>query len=471
MKEPARRDAPPGDGTLTGRLAWGSIMAFGIHVGGAGLTYCSQLVIARIVGAGSFGVYAYVFSWMTMLAYLSALGFDVAVLRFIPAYQAQESWPLLRGLIGYAERRAALVGFGVVAIGIAIVGIRAGDLPHELTQTFMVGFFLVPVWALLWIRCSVVRAFGGVVSALAPDRMVRDGVLLGIVCVLSVIPGLRIDATWAMAATLVSSAVGLALVTLAKHRRKPEAVGGVRPAYAGRTWSRAALPLVVIGVAEVVMNRTGVVLLGWIGKTTDAGIYALAFNISFMAALPRTAVNALFAPTISRLYVRNDRAALQALVTRTALWTLTGAACIALPLAFLAGPLMGWFGHSFVAGVPAMRILLLGQIVAAGAGSQLYLLTMTGHERSAAALMVASAAANAALGAVLVGPLGPAGAAIATTTALLAWNAAMATLIWRRLNVVPSVLALCRLPQGVTAWLAGSLGTDAGRPVQPRTET
>ena len=47
---------------------------------------------------------------------------------------------------------------------------------------------------------------------------------------------------------------------------------------------------------------------------------------------------------------------------------LCGAAGMALVLFVLASPLLSWFGHAYVAGVPAMRILLLGQVFAAAAG-------------------------------------------------------------------------------------------------------
>jgi hypothetical protein len=41
------------------------------------------------------------------------------------------------------------------------------------------------------------------------------------------------------------------------------------------------------------------------------------------------------------------------------------------------------------AGVPVLRILLVGQVIAASAGSQMHVIAMTGHERAAAALLVA----------------------------------------------------------------------------------
>jgi O-antigen/teichoic acid export membrane protein len=438
----------PAGAALTGRVARGGIAAFAVQVVGAGLTYCAQLLIARSIGAGGYGIYAYVFAWMTVLAYCAALGFDVSMLRFVSAYRAQGAWALLRGVIRYAERRTAAFGCIIVLVGALVIRSLAGALPPGLANTFLVGLLLVPVWALLWIRSSIVRAFGGVVSALAPDRVIRDGVLLGIVAIAHLALGWGMGAPSVMGATLVSSVVGLGLVSLAMRQRTPRAISGIAPEYAGRIWARAALPLVTIGVAEVAMNRTGVVLLGWTGQTTAAGIYALAFNIAFLTALPRTAVNALLAPAISDLFVRGDRVALQALATKAALWTLLGAACIALPVALLAEPVLGWFGRDFAAGVPALRILLIGQVVVAGAGSQLYLLTMTGHERSAAVLMLAAAAGNAAAAAGFISLLGLTGAAIATTLTLVAWNVAMALLVWRYLGLVPGVLAAARMSPG-----------------------
>ncbi len=438
--------ALPGGKAFSRRLARGSIVAFGIHVGGAGLTYCSQLLIARSIGAEGFGIYAYVFSWVTMLAYLAVLGFDVSLLRFIPAYRAQGEWPLLRGVIRYAERWAAIVGLAVVLAGVVIVKLWVHAPSTDLADTFLAGFLLVPVLALLWIRCAVVRAFGGVVSALAPDRMVRDGLLLGLIGLAAFGLGWRIDAPAAMLGTLLSALAGLALVSLAKRRRMRQAPFAAPSASAGGVWARAALPLVVIGVAGVAVNRTGVMLLGWAGHTTDAGIYAMAFNVAFLVVLPRTAVNVLFAPAIAELFARKDMAAFQALATKTSVWTLLSATGIALPLALLAEPLMGWFGRDFSAGVPALRLLLLGQVIAAGAGSQLFLLTMTGHERSAAVLMLLNAVVNAGLCAVLIHFFGLTGAAIGATVTIIVWNAAMALLIRRILHVAPSVLAAFRLP-------------------------
>src|SRR6266702_2334152 len=113
-------DRVPGSAPIS-RVARGSIAAFLIYGAGIGLTYCSQLVIARILGVDIYGMYAYVFAWMVVLAYFSTLGFDVGLLRFVPTYEAEHAWPLLEGVIQYAQRRAAAVGLSVILVGIFVV--------------------------------------------------------------------------------------------------------------------------------------------------------------------------------------------------------------------------------------------------------------------------------------------------------------------------------------------------------------
>ena len=73
------------------RVARGGVTAFFVYGVGFGLTYCSQLIIARVVGVDTYGVYAYVFAWMVVLAYFSTLGFDVGLLRFVAAYEAERA--------------------------------------------------------------------------------------------------------------------------------------------------------------------------------------------------------------------------------------------------------------------------------------------------------------------------------------------------------------------------------------------
>src|SRR5689334_22637619 len=124
-------------------LARASIASLATLVVGAGLTCASQLVIARIIGPDSYGIYAYVLAWVTLLGYLSTLGFHVSLLRFVPAYQARNEWALARGVIRYAQRGTAGTAIGIALIGACTILVLRGTMRPELGLSFLLGMMTV----------------------------------------------------------------------------------------------------------------------------------------------------------------------------------------------------------------------------------------------------------------------------------------------------------------------------------------
>ena len=450
------------DPEVVKRVAVSGIGAFAIFLLGAGLAYCSQLFVARIVGVETYGIYAYVLSWMTVLAYICALGFDVALLRYVSAYRAQASWSLLRGVIIFAERASMWVGIVIIAATVGAYAIYPMAATREIKATFLIGSMLVPVLALLWIRCAILRGFGVFVVSVSADRVLREGILIVLVGVVYLATRAEIHAPTIMLFTLIGSLVGLAAATIALGRSSPAEIRAVAPDYDAVAWRATAISLVIIGALDVTMNRTGTLLFGWNGDMRNAGIFSLIFNMAFLVALPRTAINTLFAPTLASLFARKDHVMLQLLMTRSTVWTLCVAVCIAAVLWIFAGTLLNWFGKDFDAGVPAFRVLLVGQVIAASAGSQLYVMTMTGHERSAAKMLAFSAAWNVLVTLVLSRRFGLVGAATATIGSLVLLNVLMTLFIWRRLRLLPPLLALFVTPSPDTrSWPRGASPPDA----------
>jgi O-antigen/teichoic acid export membrane protein len=437
--------ARPGRRSSLGRA---SIAALAVFVVGAGLTCVAQLVTARTIGADSYGVYAYVLAWVTLLGYFSTLGFHVSLLRFVPAYQAKEEWALARGVIRYSQRRTAATAICIVLIGVCGIVVLHGSLRPELALSFLLGIAAVPFLALHQVGAAVVRAFGGIVAALAPERIVRDGVVLLIVAAVFWSNLYRLDATLAMGASLVSSIVILGLVRIFMRRLRPTALDHATPTYKVADWWRPTLPLTVIMIADNLMSRSAVIALGLTGNTRDAGIFAAALSIATVTALPRMAVAAAFAPTVSALFAVDDHAGLQLLSARATWLSLLGATCAAILLLLLAHPLLAWFGRDFVAGAPIVTILVLGQVLAAACGPQQHLITMTGNERVGAAILAGCAAFGFAGCILMIDLLGMTGAAFATTLTLVGWNVAMGIFIHRGLRLRPGLVASFKATPG-----------------------
>src|SRR5438477_11776117 len=156
-------------------LGSASIAALAVLAVGAGITCMAQLVTARIIGPDRSGVYAYVLAWVTLLGYFSTLGFHVSLLRFVPAYHAKQEWALARGVIRYAQRVTVVTAISIVLVGVCGIAALGRSLRPELALSFLLGVAAVPFLALHLVGASIVRAFGGIIAALAPERIVRDG--------------------------------------------------------------------------------------------------------------------------------------------------------------------------------------------------------------------------------------------------------------------------------------------------------
>lgn len=422
-------------------LASASINAFLVYIVGAGLAYLAQPITARVIGSESYGIYAYALAWVLSLASLSTLGFHVSLLRFIPAYRAKDEWSLARGVIRYSQRIATGAGLVTMMIGSGAALMLNARVSQELLGTFLVGLAAVPIVALQLVSAAVVRGFGGVVVALVPERIIRDSLALGLLLIVLWSGLLRQSATAAMAAMLTSTTVTLIFVQVSQRRLQPKEIAGVHPSYAKKAWLQTMLPLTATQLADNLMSRCGIIVLGMVGDTKSAGIFAVSFSMALLTALPRLAVSTVFAPAVSDLFARDDRSGLQALVAKSAALSLAGTACAAIPLLVFTSPLLAWFGKDFVAGTDTVRILVLGQLFIAASGSQQHLLTMTGHEGVGAKLLTICAGLNFIGCLLTVVNYGMVGAAIAMTGSLIIWNIAMGVFLYRRLNLTPGLIA------------------------------
>lgn len=414
--------------------------AFAVLVVGAGISYLAQVATARILGADSFGIYAYAFSWTTLLAYISTLGFHVSLLRLAPTYLARNELSHLRGLLLFAA-------LGTLATGLAISTALLGLFLYfegpsgELRNTLLIGLAAAPLLALQLVGAATARAFGSVVAALAPERLGRD--LIAIILLAGLVWSnlAPAQATVAMVAML-GSAMLILWLAIRLVRKVSSPVLDFGPAeFAPKDWIRPALPLTLIMLADVVMGRSGVVVLGLIGEIRSAGVFAAVFAMATLVSLPRMAVAAAFAPTVADLYARGDRAGLQALSARAARLSLAGAILVAVPLLAFAPQLLTLFGPYFAIGSTAVFLLVAGHLVAAAAGPQQHILTMTGREPDAAKLQGAAALCGVGLCFALAPNYGVTGTAAALAGATILWNLGMAWVVWSRLGIRPGLLA------------------------------
>jgi O-antigen/teichoic acid export membrane protein len=422
------------------RLAYAGLSALVIYICGAGLTSVAQLIMARLVGTMSFGIYSYAMAWTTIIAYFSTLGFNVSLVRLVPSYRAQGRFDLARGVILFALRRSLMAAAAAGLAGTAVIVLRADSIPVEMKTSLLLGMAAIPLITAFVVGSALLRAFGGVVSALLPERIIRDGMLMILLGLAAYWKPWTLDATLVMKAVLISSAVTVGIVAISAIRLWPAELR-VKPAALHLDWWATAPPIMLIAGLDILISRTGIMVLGWTENIRGAGIFALALSFALLVGLSRIAVSSIFSPAAAGLHAIGDLEGLQKLFSRATLLSFAGAIVTALPLLAILDPLLGWFGEDFRLGAPIARILILGYVVAAFFGPQQHLMIMTGNAWAAAKTMAVGALANI-LGCVIgMQYYGSSGAAAGIAIALLIWNVLMSVYIKKRMHILPGLLA------------------------------
>ena len=435
-------DCDTESGTLTdSHLFKGSIGIIMLRVVSVGLAFIVSLILARLLGAKGYGIYAYSLAWIGFLNVPAILGFDRLLIRDISVCKTRSDWSLMRGLINFSHQAAMSSTLIVVVAAIFInIRLRINSDPIFM-HTFFFAMILIPLSVLIALKQSILKGLEKVVIGHVPEMLIKPSLLL--VCLLLLyILGFKknLSPSMAIAITIFASIISLFVVYIILKKELPSEIQETSPAYNIKVWIKSALPLSLIGGMLVINSQTDIIMLGAIKGPKDAGIYSIANAFSSLITFVLISVNASLAPSIASLYTSKNILKLQHKITISARLIL----CLSLPIGIIiilfGKVLLSIYGADFVVGLSSLRILCIGQLVNALAGSVGLLLIMTGYERRAAIGIGIGAISNIILNAVFVPLLGMEGAAIASAVSMILWNIVLAIEVNKHIGIHPTAL-------------------------------
>jgi O-antigen/teichoic acid export membrane protein len=430
--------------SLKAQLARGSGSAFFIKVGGAGVSLGMHVLLARLLGAKSFGDYIYVITWVNVLSLLVKAGMDTASQRFIVEYSNRGQWGELRGFLGTGRWTNWILGLGtgLVMAGVAVL-LRA-KIGESLMAAFCAGAVLLPLVARMQVLEAGLRACKRIVSAQAPQELLRPVLIVGAVAAGTFWLDGRLQPFQAVGVNAGTTLLILVLAFVLLRRALPAEVFKARPASRRAEWWSVGFSLMATEGFYLVISQADIIMIGAFLGTESAGVYAVASRLAALVSFGIIAVNTIVAPLISELHTQEKRGELKSLLRTSALWIALVSVPVAALLALAGRWVLGWFGPEFVAGYPVLLIMSAGQIINALCGSVGALMNMTGHHKRVARIVGITAGANVPLNAVAILLMGMSGAAIVSAVSTVVWNAAMLVFVIKKMGINPTAFQSSR---------------------------
>lgn len=400
------------------RLAGGAAQSIGGRLTGRLLNFSSHILLARVLGPASLGLYA--LGWVIAQAAVMfvSLGLHNGVVYFgskIGRENPGQLRPLFRSslVLALGAATAAAVALWLFAPRLAL-SLAAGD--PELTLVLRCFALGVPLMTGLKVAAAATRVSQRMsYSVLAEDLGQPVTHLLVLCAVLAGGAGLL----GAVSATVASFGVGLALALGALSAMLRADASAQVSTYRPAALLRYSLPTALAGVLSASLLWLDRLLLGHFLGASEVGIYQAAAQTALFFQLILAGFNTMFAPMIAEYSAARRLERLEELYRVTTKWSLYLTLPILVTTALVPQAVMlTLFGAPYLEGASALRILTLGQFLNVATGSVGFLLIMTGRQTRWLVYSAWVLAANLVLNLLLIPRFGPTGAAAATAVSV-----------------------------------------------------
>lgn len=413
-------------GSVRGHIRGSSLLLLGRMIA-LFINFVAQVLIVRYLSKNDFGAFAYAVSVVSMLSSVGLLGVHKAVHRYLPIYLERKDWAGSMGTI-------VLVLTSTLALGIAIIaltfGLRGFLQENVVTNPQSVGLLLILI-TLVPLQ-GFDSIFQGMCAVFASPRAIffRRHILGPVLKLAAVITVLVTEGNVELLATgfLVAGIVGVAAYVLLLRRVirssvMPEWDGNLRLRIPFREVYTYCLPLITSDLLLILRTTVAVIVLESFRGTDDVAEFQAVYPVAALNLLIMQSLRFLYTPFASRLFARQDTAGINELYSQTTAWITTITFPIFAVCVFLPEPITAaLFGTRYSDASSVLAILAVGFYFNSAMGLNLYTLNVFARVGFVAAVNTIVAALALVLFFTLIPSYGALGAAIATTTTMIAYN-------------------------------------------------
>ncbi len=383
--------------------------------------YVFTLLVTRVLGAESMGVYALSTTVLAIITTVGNLGLNTALLRFVSQYSTLKRYDLLKEV--YIKSIKILIPFSII-LSVLLFSMSGFISKYLFKSTDLTIYFKLISLAVLpsifaMINLESLRGL----KRIKEYAFISNISIAGIsVCSLLILLFFFRNSSLPIIALIISHTIIAAYSyrIWRKHSKIDEIV--VTNEIKIRNIMKVAFPLLFSSSLFLVIDWTDTIMLGMYSTKANIGIYHVCLKLAMLTSITLYAVNSIAAPKFAEYYAQKDLKSLEMIVhqsTKLMFWSSSPIVLIYLIFPTL---VLGIFGHDFKKGAVALIFLSIGQFVNVISGSVGYILQMTGKEKIFQYIIFAATILNIVLNMILIPRYGINGAAFASMLSISFWN-------------------------------------------------
>ena len=402
-------------------LLKGSSLSLVIKIVGVATGYVFSLLVSMRYGAKGYGIYSLSLTVLWVFGLIGLMGFNDAVLRFIPQFKSEDNLHkikvLYKDILQLTAPISLLLSISLYIFSYKIAVVVFND--HSLFIALRMISFLIPFFVINQLNIEVMRAFKHIKFS---EYLRNLNVPLFNILFFAVINLLVINyytAVLSYCLTILISFLLSAYFVVRKLRSLPKKN---EEYLSKKELFKISSPMMLTGFMYIITEHIDKIMLGIFSSTENVGIYNIAFKVSSLIIISFIAINTIVAPIFSEFYWSNKIEDFKKVVkfsSKLMFWT---SAPLFVILIVFSEFVLGFFGNEFIIGKNALIILAIGHFVNALSGSVGLLLNMTGKQCIFRNIFLIAVIINVVLNFILIPKYGIVGAAIATTISTATWN-------------------------------------------------
>lgn len=345
---------------------------------GFGFKYVFQIIIARNLGPGPFGLFVLGDGIFKVSVMIAQIGLPYTIVRYVALFQGQNDDRHTKGIIISAVRLSGISSLVVALLIIIFSKTIAENIFHniELTNILRIFAFAIPITTFTTMFVHSTQGFK-IMKYKVIVREITEP--LGRIVIVVIMFYLSFKLYGVLFAYLLSLIFGMLLSFYYLKKIFPQiARKKVQPIYDIKKILRFSWPLFFAQFFGHVLLWADVFILGLLRSAGEVGIYGAAQKTALIGTMMIGAFNSIFGPIISDLYNRKEFKNLNDYFKIVTKWIFTLNFPVSLILIFYAPLILHIFGSEYIHGTTCLIILCLGWLIHSSVGPVFQMNTMTG---------------------------------------------------------------------------------------------